>query len=279
MTELRKLQLVQLKLLCEVDRICRKHEIKYFLVAGTLLGAVRHKGFIPWDDDVDISMQYDDYVKFCSVCEDELEKSKYFLQTMGNDAGYSYIFAKLRLENTLYIRKGQEHMRFHHGICIDIFPWYPVPEGEATNRIYQFIVARCKTIMWSPIGAISEKRLFYRSLYKMLACIPAKIPYSIINFMVRCCSGRVLIDIGEPFYGNAKVSKRRLSHFTENAEQVRQRLQVNELTELEFEGHLFYVPVNYDYYLKYMYGDYMQLPPKHERRGHHLAVVIDFGKH
>ena len=84
-TDLRKMQLIQLEMLTEFDRICRKYEIEYFIIAGTLLGAVRHGGFIPWDDDVDVAMKREEYEKFCKICGKELSSKGIFLQNYHTD--------------------------------------------------------------------------------------------------------------------------------------------------------------------------------------------------
>lgn len=93
--ELRKMQLIQLELLEEVDRICTKYGISYSVEGGTLLGTVRHKGFIPWDDDVDIAMVRSEYIKFCRACEKELDNAKYFFQTHDTDPEYRWGYAKV----------------------------------------------------------------------------------------------------------------------------------------------------------------------------------------
>ena len=266
MTKLRKLQLVELDMLQELDRICRKHGLMYYLYAGTLLGAVRHKGFIPWDDDIDVQMPLEDYRQFCYICQTELDSQKYFLQTMDTDFNYKYIFAKLRRQGTLYIRKGQEHMNYHHGICIDIFPLYPAPGNALLRRLLIFIVARCKTIMWSPIGAISEVRPFLRKIYRILSKIPFCFPRRIIEGLVAQCSGKYKICLGNP----------KLEMNIPDSKTFKQ-IQIHESIELEFEGLNFLTPANYDIILRYFYDDYMQLPPEHERSGHHYATIIDFG--
>ena len=277
MTELRKLQLIQLGILCEVDRICRKHGLNYYLAEGTLLGAVRHKGFIPWDDDIDICMPFDDYKKFCKICESELNQNIYFLQTMDSDAYYPYVFAKLRLNNTLYVRKGQEHMKHHHGIYIDIFPLYPAPKGAISALFFGSIIARCKTIMWSPIGAVSEKKTFTRMMYKLLSCIPISIPRSIIYSLVSMCSGEIKENIGAPFYGSIKETRKRLAHVNDSRRIAKKKFNITDAIEMDFEGMKCFAPANYEYYLTFRYGNYMELPPENEQQGHHHASKIDFG--
>ena len=116
--EQRKIQLLQLNILKEFDRICRKHDLKYTLAGGSMLGAVRHKGFIPWDDDVDVSMLREEYEKFCEICKTELDAEKYFLQTMDTDPEYRFIYGRILLNGTAYVRAGQEHMKAKNGIFI-----------------------------------------------------------------------------------------------------------------------------------------------------------------
>lgn len=275
MVDIRSLQLIQLDMLKEVDRLCRKYDIKYFLSAGTLLGAVRHKGFIPWDDDIDINMPYRDYVKFCRICDKYLNKEKYFLQTRDTDKHHLYVFAKLRRNETLFLREGQEHMKFHQGIFIDIFPMFPVPKGTVLNALFSFTVARLKTIMWSPIGAKGNSR--YKVIYKVLSLVPINIPQNIIYFLSARCKGGYLVDIGEPQYGNLRLFIKRRAYMGEKIKNIRRKLQVTNLIELEFEGNKFFAPKNFHYILTHKYGNYMKLPPKSKRVGHHIPLVIQFG--
>ena len=119
--DLRKLQLIELEMLLEVDRICRENKIRYMISSGTLLGAVRHKGFIPWDDDLDTYMLREDFEKFCEEWNKDADKDKFFLQTYKTDPEYRWGYAKIRRKGTEYLRDGQEAIKCMSGVSMDIF--------------------------------------------------------------------------------------------------------------------------------------------------------------
>ena len=102
---LRQVQLIQLEMLIEVDRICKKCNIKYNIIAGTLLGAIRHGGFIPWDDDADVALLRPEYENFRAACKTELDKSRFYFQDHRNTKGYRWGYGKLRRKNTLFLRE------------------------------------------------------------------------------------------------------------------------------------------------------------------------------
>lgn len=123
-----------------IKGICKKHQITYYLVAGSLLGAVRHKGYIPWDDDLDVAMFREDYNKFLKYAQKELPE-ELFLQTPYTDPGYYYGMAKIRINNTtgIRIRDWGCGLPFHQGIFVDIFPIDSVPDGKFMRKLHSKI--------------------------------------------------------------------------------------------------------------------------------------------
>ncbi|MBO6264361.1 MAG: LicD family protein, partial [Clostridia bacterium] len=129
MDNLRKLQLIEVEILEEIDKVCRDEGIDYSLYAGSLLGAVRHKGFIPWDDDLDICMTRSNYNKFIQAWESGEHKG-YFLQNKEKETTFTQSFTKIRKDHTAFIQGEFECGIYHTGIFVDIFPMDRIPNGR-----------------------------------------------------------------------------------------------------------------------------------------------------
>lgn len=136
-SEMKHVWAVQLEILSEIIRICEKYKLKYFAIGGTLLGAARHKGYIPWDDDLDIAMPRFDYDKFCKIAPGEF-RSPFFLQTEETDPGYLLRHAKVRNSNTTGILTSQKDNKyqFNQGIFVDIFPLDKLPDDIDERKVY-----------------------------------------------------------------------------------------------------------------------------------------------
>ena len=134
-----QIQEAELLILAELDRICQKHGIIYMVAYGSLIGAIRHNGFIPWDDDVDICMPRPDYQKFKEICKEELRED-FFLQDNNSDPEYYYLIDKIRLNGTIFKESFVAKYNIHHGIYIDIFPVDIMPDNRflANKQYYLF---------------------------------------------------------------------------------------------------------------------------------------------
>ena len=119
---LKKLHIVEVEILDEIDRVCKKNNIEYFLIGGTLLGAIRHKGFIPWDDDLDVGMTRENYEKFINIAPNELD-SKYYLDNFKTNTNCHLPFSKIRKNNTTMDEEATKNFNNHKGIFVDIFPF------------------------------------------------------------------------------------------------------------------------------------------------------------
>lgn len=262
--ELKKLQQIQLEMLLEVDRICRKYKILYSLDGGTLLGAVRHKGFIPWDDDIDVIMLREEYNKFRRACKEELDKERFFLQDYKSDKHYRWGYAKMRRKNTLYIRLGQEGMKQMSGICIDIFVADNVPDDPVIRRVHHFICFFIKKVLYAPLGVRQAKNVAERMGYQILSLIPKEQAFALRDHIAEKC--------------NRKETKL-ISHYTyEYPKRCKYGLPgscFKEFIELEFEGYKFMAFKDYHTYLGMHYGNYMKLPPVEQREPHCKVSRID----
>lgn len=255
--DLRQIQMIQLEMLLEVDRICKKHHIQYCIIAGTLLGAVRHKGYIPWDDDADVAMLRPEYERFCKICETELDQSKFYLQTHSNTHAYRWGYGKIRRKDTEYVRKGQEHLPFPTGIFIDIFPLDHVPEGLFSRRLHNLTCTIIRKMLWSPVGAKSSSQIVKKIIYSFASVVPKKTVFFFYDLLMKV--------------SNRKTTKlvRILTFPTPNNGYFGYfRKWYVELDEYEFEGYSFPGAKDYDSYLSFKFGNYLELPPIEQRRGH-----------
>lgn len=259
-SELRKKILaVELDLLLEFDRVCRNHGLKYFLIAGTLLGAIRHKGFIPWDDDIDVGMLREDYDEFMKL-SDEF-KHPYFLQTPYTDSEYFFSFAKLRNSNTSALNKMFLFQNGNKGIVIDVFPYDKVSpedfEEDYSKNRELFRLNSTSMMLSNPYLQDTPRIKEYPggdpiARYEEAERTAKKYQHKDTGYI----SGMMctIYDISKKLFHDEDFSS---------------------LCDVEFEGFTFPTIAGYDRVLRTIYGDYMQFPPVEERGKWHKGVLIN----
>lgn len=270
--QLRKMQQIEVEMADELDRVCRKHNIRYSLDGGSMLGAVRHKGFIPWDDDMDFCMLREDYEKLKAV-SNELNPDICFFQDHDTDPNYRWGYAKLRRTGTTFVRLGQEHMKYKTGIAIDIFPLDDVPKSLIGQMLQDFYCFCLRKILWSEAGKVSSTGIKH-VWFSLLSRIPADFVFKQEKKMAaksRTDSPNRVRTLLFP--ANGKL-------YHKMPLKVRYSIPKEWFTELEeydFEGRKFYGTKDYDARLSHLYGDYMTLPPEEKRESHIPFSSIDFG--
>ena len=262
---LRRLQLTELDMLRELDRICRKHQIDYILDGGTLLGAVRHGGFIPWDDDVDVRMLRENYEKFCRICRTELSED-YFLQTWRTDPGYRWEYARILKKGTVYKRKGQYKMTAQNGIFIDIFPDDDLPENPASKRICTCVSWLCRKLLYSEVGALNRK------------CFSSWLGFNLLNLFPKEWGHQGMKYLRQRYRDNGTPRVRCFGWGSaEEAGGFLRKWHI-ETKDIEFEGLSVRAPQDISGFLTYYFGeDYMTLPSEEKQTPGHTVTYIGFG--
>lgn len=264
---LKKVHEVEVEILDEVDRICKKYEIKYFLVGGTLLGAVRHKGFIPWDDDIDIAMLREDYEKFMDIClnTDELD-DKYFMHCDETDKEYWLPFIKIRKNCTTFNEKFIENYNSHKGIFIDIFPFENLKKQKSfLQKIRVFFVKEIGETIFYKYGFLKKNNCRKKGVVTVLKLMPTNLLKKVRKKLLLMNKTLKTKYIG-CMVGAYSFDK-----------EIFKKDSLFPLTEIKFEGKYYPCFKDTNYYLNSLYGDFMKLPPKSQRVTH-LPINISFNE-
>ncbi|WWR14910.1 LicD family protein [Lachnospiraceae bacterium JLR.KK008] len=258
---LHKIQMIELEMLIEVDRICKKHDIKYTIIGGTLLGAVRDGNFIPWDDDADVAMLRREYEKFCKAAAKDLDSGRFYFQNMDNTPGYRWGYAKIRRRDTLFLRRSQERMPYEQGVFLDIFPIDATPDNLILRRIHELCCFFVRKTLWSAIGRLAADNAVERLLYGLLY----RIPEDKVKRMYR----RLILKHGS----ETTEVVRTLTYPAPKPLHGYYRRWFAETAPIRLAGVLFEGVKDYEGWLRYEFGDYMTLPPKKKRKAHPVSAI------
>ena len=267
---LRKVQLTQLEIAKEIRRVCDENNIRYFLADGSFLGAVRHEGFIPWDDDMDMGMLREDYEKFFRIAPEKL-KPEYCVQSWYTDPNYGLPFGKVMKRGTVYLEGKKTTRLQENGFYVDIFPFDYVPEEENARKelaarllkIYRIKLMKCGYQPWMENGKILWKKRIGYLYYQLLALGKNgdALAKEYDALATACPKTNIFCEqsaLAKPDYYAAKI--------------------FDEYSLYLFEGEQFQGVKDYHGYLGSLYGEYMQLPPEDQRENRHQIVKVDFGK-
>ena len=264
------IQGIQLSYLLEVDRICKKHNIKYFLGGGTLIGALRHKGFIPWDDDSDIVMLREDYDKFAKVIVNEEPEGTTF-QSPKTDRNCFYEFNKLRVDGTMFASElAKNHRDIDVGIAFDVFCSDKTANSRWGQKLHLAMTLFTRALVlnkWNHRKVDNGSKIQSAFTNFCVRIFPLRFCYFLMNhtitFFKRKKNARYLYD------GTGRNVKNGCF----------EAAIFDEVIYKEFEGHMFPVPKRYADYLTFLFGDFNELVPLSTRLGCHEITLLDVGKY
>lgn len=271
-SKLRELQLVELDILLKVVTICNDFNLTYYISGGTLLGAVRHKGFIPWDDDIDIAMPRKDYEKFRTIASKKLP-SGYLYRNFKNDTNLKICFS--RVENSsVQVKDTSARISEIRNAWIDIFPLDGVPNNRLLRVLYKYKLLYLRLmVQYSQFSRIVNQNLPNRKIHeRILIRIGGIFPFEKI-----ICTRKYMnkLDTELQRYSNNSDYYMNFLGIYKFSSVMKKEEIYQEGAEYEFEGHLFRGPKDFDKYLTQIYGNYMKLPPIEHRNKHHTEVIYE----
>ena len=263
---LRELQIAELDGLNFFDDFCRSHGLTYFLCGGCLIGSIRNKGFVPWDDDIDVLMPRPDYEQFLRLYKEENPSKRFVLLDGDKENTYGNIFAVIADTDHTLIKEYQKDMDMPHGIPLDIFPIDGLASGKMA-RYTQYMWTMIYSLFRSGIVPKNQGALLSFGSKVLLGIFRGKnIRYKIWKFAEKRMSrynfetSENVAELCAGFYFMKKVYPRSI---------------YDGVTEVEFEGRRYLAMKNYDEYLKIPFGNYMELPPEEKRVAHHDIIELE----
>lgn len=257
--ELKKVKNYELDILKEVDKICAKNKINYWVDFGTLIGTIRHQGFIPWDDDIDICILRKDFERFRESCAKELDK-KFFYQSHETEKEYYLWFDKIRYNNTIFKEVFLAKHNIHHGVYIDIFPMDNVPDDDylrkKQRKKYQFY----RKIVQAKYGGLR-----FRQGKKKVGAILIRVLTFFVPLEYAYRKGTSALVK----YKDAETADVQMMVDSERVDTILPKKYYIKTQRKKFEDISVPVPIEYDKVLSAWYGDYMKLPAEKDRKSQH----------
>lgn len=274
-TKLNDIQHEIIKVFSEFDKVCRNNKLTYFAIGGTCIGAVRHQGFIPWDDDVDVAMYYEDYLKFIDIANKELPYPFELLDNINSDHVYLG-FSKVHNVETSFIEQYEiEYPERYKGIFIDVMPIMGTPNNCIHRVLY---IAKCLLIKkiinigykdFNKCGTFRQK---INWIFVKPVCKIFRNEFFEKKLITAACKYRIGESEKVFFSWRKPFPKEKFSRA------VFPKVYFNDIEEVPFENYMMPVPKNYDAYLKQDFGDYMQFPPIEQQISCHGNSIIDIDK-
>lgn len=255
--DVEELKQIQIEILDVVDNFCKKNNINYWIDCGTLLGAVRHKGYIPWDDDIDVGMLRNDYDKFMDLFNKENNRYKFYC--VENKKDFNYPYGKVLDTETILYEPNKKHGD-KLSVNIDIFVYDNAPDDQKiVNKMFR------KINIYSIFNYVKKSPVATTRKFSITNII--RIPcYYILKLLPKAFFSRRIINVSRKYINR---ETKRIGNFTSVPLVTCNKRVFDSFIKVPFEGKMYSAPVGYNEYLKEFYGEYMELPPEEKRVSTH----------